>query len=74
MKKEKLITLAEFIKELGITTQEFCNRTGMSYSYIARIKNDINPKVELETVIKIYEATGLTCWRWLELPNFWEVK
>ena len=72
--KKNLITLAQFIKEQKMSTQKFCNETGLSYSYIARIKNTVNPKVEVDTISKIYNSTGLECHRWLDLPKFWEPK
>jgi len=53
-----MITLKQYILSKGISTQEFANMTGLSYSYIARIKNKKNPPVEhLKTIEKIAEAT-----------------
>lgn len=73
-----MITLNDYIVAKGITAQEFSNITGISYSRLASIKNVISPKVDLETVSKVYEGTkkrfneGLACWEWLDTPKFWE--
>ena len=73
-----MITLNDYIKEKGITAQEFSNITGISYSRLSVIKNVVNPKVDLETVSKVYTGTrerfgeGLSCFEWLDTPKFWE--
>jgi DNA-binding Xre family transcriptional regulator len=74
----KLITLNDYLVEKGISMQDFSHMTGISYSRLATLRYKTDPKVDLDTIIKIYNATkekfgtGLSCTKWLSLPSFWE--
>jgi transcriptional regulator with XRE-family HTH domain len=70
-----MITLQQYIEKKGITTQKFSNITGVSYSYLAKIKRVENPHTTIDVIVKIFNGTkaefgeGLTAREWLDLPN-----
>jgi len=73
------MTIADYLKEKKITRQEFCNITGICYSRIGQIMNEPSPKMDMPTMIKIWEGTkkrfgtGLTPWEFIKgLPEFYK--
>lgn len=72
------MTLGDYISKKGITMKQLERLTGVSYNVLASNKNVVNPRVSLETIVKIYEGTkkefgeGLVCWEWTDLPRFWK--
>jgi hypothetical protein len=85
MKKE-LITLKEFVSKHNCTTAEFYRMLlrndeggkGISNSSLERLSKQVNPMVELRTLILIWKTTkkefgeALTCSEWIDTPPFWE--
>lgn len=73
-----LITLEEYIKEKGITMQEMKEITGVCYSRLAAARYIKNPKFDIATIVKIWEGTkkrfgtGLTPWRYMDIPDFYK--
>ena len=78
--KKKLITIAEYCSDKGLSIQDFSDMTGISYSRVFSIRHTVNPVVSIEAIIKVWQATrdkygagnALSCTEWLDLPPFWD--
>lgn len=79
--EKKIKTISDFCADKGISFQEFSNITGLSYSWVNRIKDGADISVVgLDTIIKVWKTTrdkygagnALVCQEWLDIPPFWE--
>ena len=62
-------SLKNACKKRGITLEELHKRSGINLSYIQKISHDPYTNVSIKMIERIYKATGVTPFEYLEIEQ-----